>query len=91
MAFEVVPLKSPYRLGKNEPLEVKLLFNGTPLRHTAVSLNSKTRTETDAQGIARFTVVRSGWQVIAAKHIVPARDNAEIDHRKFMTFLLFRR
>ena len=89
LVFEVVPLKSPYRLGPDEPLEVKLLFDGAPLKHAEVSLNDQTRTETDAQGIAGFTVNQSGRQVIAAKHIVPVKDNAEIDHLKFMTFFIF--
>ena len=89
LVFEVVPLKSPYRLGPDEPLEVKLLFDGAPLKHAVVSLNDQIRTETDAKGIARFTVNQSGRQLIAAKHIVPVKDNAEIDHLKFMTFFIF--
>jgi nickel transport protein len=89
LVFEVVPLKSPYRLGPDEPLAVKLLFDGAPLKHAVVSLNDQTRTETDAQGIARFAVKQSGLQLIAAKHIVPVKDNSEIDHLKFMTFFIF--
>jgi hypothetical protein len=30
LAFEVVPLKSPYRLGPDEKLEVKLISNPWP-------------------------------------------------------------
>lgn len=89
LAFEVVPLKNPYRLGPDEPLAVKLLFDGAPLKHAVVSLNDQTRTETDEQGIAKFTVNQSGRQVIAAKHIVPVKDNAEIDHLQFMTFFIY--
>ncbi len=90
MIFEWVPIKRPFRLGPGEPLEVKLIFDGAPLKHAAVSLGDNTQTETDEQGVARVAVAKTGWHVMMAKHVVPVSNDADVDYHQYMTFFVFK-
>jgi uncharacterized GH25 family protein len=88
MKFELVPIKSPFKLKPGEPLELKLMYDGSPLRNAAVSSDFDTRTKTDENGIVRIEISKTGWNVIMAKHIVPSLNDANVDYHQFMTFLV---
>lgn len=88
MKFELVPIKSPFKLGPGELLELKLMYDGAPLKNAAVSSDADTRTKTDENGIARLDIYKTGWNVIMAKHMVPGLNDADVDYHQFMTFLV---
>jgi len=88
MKFEFVPIKSPFRLGPGEPLELKLMYDGAPLKNAAVSSDADTRTKTDENGMVRINISKTGCNVIMAKHIVPSLNDADVDYHQFMTFLV---
>jgi len=90
MLFEIVPLKSPFQLKPGGPLDVQLLFNGTPLKETTVSTDGRIETKTDQNGRARIDGLHEGWNIIMARHMVSASGDPDINYRQFMTFLLFR-
>jgi nickel transport protein len=88
MKFELVPIKSPFKLEPGELLELKLMYDGAPLRNAAVSSDVNTRTKTDENGMVRIDVSKTGWNVIMAKHIVPSLNDVNVDYHQFMTFLV---
>jgi nickel transport protein len=90
MKFELVPIKSPFKLGPGEPLELKLMYDGDPLKNAAVSSDIDTYTKTDENGMVRIDVSKTGWNVIMAKHIVPSLNDVNVDYHQFMTFLVVR-
>ncbi|MFP4086510.1 MAG: DUF4198 domain-containing protein [Desulfobacteraceae bacterium] len=90
MRFEMVPLSSPFQLKPGAPLEVRLLFDGAPLKETTVFTDGRVETKTDQNGMARVNGFHEGWNIIMARHCRPASGNPHIDYRQFMTFLLFK-
>jgi nickel transport protein len=90
MRFEVVPLSSPFQLKPGAPLEVRLLFDGAPLKDTMVSTDGCVETKTDQNGMARVDGFHEGWNIIMARHTVSAAGDPDINYRQFMTFLLFK-
>jgi nickel transport protein len=90
MKFEFVPIKSPFKLGPGEPLELKLMYDGTPLKNTTVSSDVETHTKTDENGMVRIAISKTGWNVIMAKHIVPNLNDADVDYHQFITFLVIK-
>ena len=90
MRFEIVPLKSPFKLKPGGTLDVQLLFDGAPLKETVVSTDGRIETKTDQDGMARIDGFHEGWNIIMARHTVSVSGDPDINYRQFMTFLLFR-
>lgn len=90
LVLELVPLQSPFTLAPGEPLEIALMFNGAPLADTIVSTAEEVQAKTDGKGIARIAVSKAQWQVLMAKHIVPAPADTDINYHQFMTFFVFK-
>ncbi len=90
MGFEIVPRKSPFQLEPGDPLEVQLLFDGTPLKDTMVSTDKRVNTKTDQDGVARIVGFHEGWNILMAKHIISMSDDPDINYQQFMTFLVFK-
>lgn len=90
MKFELVPTKSPFQLGPGEPLDVRLLFEGAPLKDAMVSTAEQAQTKTDEKGIARIAGCKGGWNMIMARHTVSVSGNPDIHYHQFMTFLVFK-
>lgn len=90
MKFELVPVKSPALLEPGEPLEVKLIFDGAPLKHAGVSSGDNIETETDERGVAKVSAPSKGWNVVTARHIVRTSYDPDVDYHQFMTFLVFK-
>lgn len=90
MRFEIVPLKSPFKLKPGAPLEVQLLFDGVPLNATMIATDGRIETKTDQNGMARIDGFHDGWNIIMARHTVSAAGDPDINYRQFMTFLLFK-
>lgn len=90
LVLELIPVKSPALLEPGEPLEVKLIFTGHPLKHAAVTCGDDIQMETDDQGVARVSGLNKGWNVVMAKHMVRTSNDPDIDYYQFMTFLVFK-
>ncbi len=90
MRFELVPTKSPFQLGPGEPLDVRLFFDGAPLKDAMVSAAEQPQTKTDQKGIARVGGCKEGWNIIMARQTVSVSGNPDIDYHQFMTFLVFK-
>lgn len=90
MVFELVPVKSPYAKNSEKSLELRLLFEGRPLRNAMVSVGDAFQTKTDSGGSATVPIIGPGWQVVMAKHTVPTPGQAGTDYRQYMTFFVFK-
>jgi uncharacterized GH25 family protein len=87
MIFELVPVKSPYA---SKTLDVRLMFDGAPLKNSMISSGDTFKTETDSKGMATIPILKSGWQVVMAKHIVRLSPSADADYQQYMTFFVFK-
>jgi uncharacterized GH25 family protein len=97
--LEIVPLKNPYALGKEDGLPVKILFNGKPLPNVVVRTWHKTpKTETqqgslrtNAQGIATTPALAPGEWMISLVRMVPTSDKTKADYQSYWASLTFER
>jgi uncharacterized GH25 family protein len=77
LPLDIIPMKHPYQLKKDQQLTVKVLFNKVPLAFSLVNIwhreNNKTvrvQIQTDEYGLAGFPVKTSGrWMVSVVKMI----------------------
>ena len=90
LKFELVPTKSPFQLAPGKPLEVRLYFDGAPLKGAMISSPGHPQTETDDDGMALITGCQKGWNVLMARHKVSPFSNPDINYHQFMTFLVFK-
>ena len=90
LKFELVPTKSPFQLTPGKPLEVRLYFDGAPLKGAMISSAGHSQTETDDDGMARIAGCQKGWNVVTARHKVSVSGNPDINYHQFMTFLVFK-
>lgn len=85
--IEILLLQNPYRLDPGDKLDVKVLFDGKPLRGQLVkAFNSdgkgpvaKHRARTNAKGVAQFTLGRSGLWLIRLIHLLPCSGRSNVD------------
>lgn len=72
--LELVPLQDPFQLRPGGTLPVRVLLDGRPLADARVELGDGltvlkeediAKFATDAQGVARIPVTRTGWQILA--------------------------
>ena len=84
--IEILLLQSPYLLDPGDDLEVKVLFEGEPLRDRLVmAFNrigtgpvAKATARTDDGGIARFTLDSEGVWLIRLVHLIPCREATDV-------------
>jgi hypothetical protein len=95
--LELVPDKSPYRLAPGEPLSIRLLYRGQPVRGARVAARSA-RTprravvaRTDAQGRARLALRRRGPWLVTAVHMFEAPRGLGADWESLWASLTFER
>ncbi len=89
MKFEMVLLKNPFILKADEPLPIKVLFDGKPIEGITIEVGAHKETgRTDRDGIAEMRITEKGMQVILAKYRV-ATDNPDADYLSFTTVLTF--
>ena len=97
LKLEIVPESDPTTLAVGVPLTVKVLFEGKPLRNVmvmaldAVSAKEPQRVRTDAKGLARVALPRSGMWLIKAVHMIPAPSDAGATWESFWASLTFQR
>jgi nickel transport protein len=90
MAFEIIPLKSPFQLKPGELLPFRLTFNDRPLAEAVVTIDHPAdKVTTDADGAAGIKIADHGLQVISVSHQVPTPDDPEKDYHRYTTFLIF--
>ena len=85
--IEILLLQNPYRLDPGDDLDVQVLFDGEPLRGQLVKAYnsdgkgpvSKHQTRTNADGIARFKLDRSGLWLIRLVHLFPCSGRSRVD------------
>jgi nickel transport protein len=88
MKFEIIPLINPFTLRTEEPLPIKVLFEGKPLEGVTIEIGvHKETTKTDKDGIAKVQVTGQKMQVILARYRVPARGNPDADYLSYTTVL----
>lgn len=88
MKFEIIPLINPFALRTEEPLPIKVLFEGKPLEGVIIETGvHKETTKTNKDGIAKVQVAGQKMQVILAKYRIPARDNPDADYLSYTTVL----
>lgn len=99
--IEIVLLQNPYLLDPGNELAVQVLFNGAPLPNQLVmAFNrgenrpvAKFESSTDAKGVARFTLDKSGIWLIRLVHIRPCRpdrgDCSDVDWESFWSSISF--
>jgi hypothetical protein len=84
--LELVPQTDPTRLQAGDHLQLQLLLDGKPLGDTALRLYTGSAvdqaTRTDAQGLARFGLARSGPHLVAVTvlQVPAASDDAWTSH-----------
>ena len=85
--IEILLLQNPYLLDPGDDLEVKVLFNGKPLRDQLVmAFNrdgkrpvSKSKARTNGDGIARFTLDKRGVWLFRLVQLLPCSESSDAD------------
>ncbi|GAB6097673.1 DUF4198 domain-containing protein [Desulfatiferula olefinivorans] len=90
LIFELVPETGPLGLTPGQNVNIKLLFEGKPLKQVDITGPDSVKTRTDDQGIAAVTLSKTDWQVISARHLVDLPNETELDYHQYMTFFIFR-
>ncbi len=96
-ALEIVPLKNPYALKKNETLTVQILFEGKPLPNAVVRTwqkapdqeTAKARLRSDAEGKASFVPAAAGEWMVSLVHMLPNADKSKADYQSYWATLVF--
>lgn len=95
LRLEIVPQTAIYRLKRDQPLEVQLLYENRPLANVQVLALSKTKPRTrllqrtDANGRARFILPHADVWLLSAVHMIPAPADAKADWESFWASLTF--
>ncbi len=95
LRLEIVPQTAIYRLKRDQPLEVQLLYENRPLANVQVLALSKTKPKTrllqrtDANGRARFVLPHADVWLLSAVHMIPAPADAKADWESFWASLTF--
>jgi len=95
LRLELVPQAPVYRLKRDQPLEVQLLYESRPIANVQVMAFSKTQPKnkllarTDAQGRARFVLPHGDVWLLSAVHMIPAPADTKADWESFWASLTF--
>ncbi|MFN3134244.1 MAG: DUF4198 domain-containing protein [Candidatus Kryptonium sp.] len=94
--LEIVLLKNPYLLKVGDELEVQVLFEGKPLVNKIVTLYSvgqndvfEQKVKTNKNGIARFKVKNSGFQLVRLVHLRKCENCDDINWESFWASFSF--
>ena len=100
--IEILLRQNPYRLDAGDDLEVQILFDGEPLRDKIVAAFNRDadgdisnfKARTDENGIARFTLQRTGAWLVRLVHMLPCverfeNDCADVDWESYWTSFSF--
>jgi uncharacterized GH25 family protein len=94
--LEIVPRANPYRLKRNDPLRVRILFEGKPLAGVRVFAHQRAGDQTHTQtavtgkdGQASFKLDRAGSWLIRLVHMRRRADRTEADWDSFWGALTF--
>ncbi len=90
LKFEIVPERSPFSLKPGEEMKIKVLFEGVPIKDSAVSSGQNAKAVTDKEGNAAIPLSPEGWNVIMAQHRIMTPNDSEYNFRQFMTFFVFK-
>ncbi len=91
MKLEVVPASNPLLMKKGESLSVTVFYEGRPLEGARIEsgyIGHHEIAKTDKKGVAVIPV-KSGMNVIVAKHSVPIKDNPHVDIISISSTLTF--
>jgi hypothetical protein len=97
--IEIIPLSNPFLLRPGHELEVKVLFDGSPLADSRVMATYDTYSDqpedyeqtvkTDQNGIARFKITKPGLWIVRANKILPVKDDEKADWESFWSNITF--
>lgn len=94
--LEIVLLKNPYLLKVGDDLEVQVLFEGKPLVNKIVTLYStgqndvfEQRVKTNKNGVAKFKVKNSGFQLVRLVHLRKCENCDDINWESFWASFSF--
>jgi len=97
--IEIVPTTNPYKLKVGDSLQVRVLFEGQPLRNALVSATYAGYTDkpdtyaqgvrTDREGKAVFRLTHPGAWMVRTVHMVPLQGSQEADWESFWASLTF--
>ena len=97
--LELIPLADPLALKAGDTLPVAVRFNGKPLVGAGVEIGDSVtgipeekiaRYETDAKGVARVPIVKTGWAVVGVDHEEKSPLPRLADKEKYTATLVFR-
>lgn len=95
---EIVPENNPYRLRRGDTLVVRCLVDGQPVANQIVLAGGRTaagsriaaqKTRTDANGLARIRVTRSGRWYVKFIHMTPVSGDPKLTHESKWATLTF--
>jgi len=95
LRLELVPQTPVYRLKRDQPLEVQLLYESRPIADVQVMAFSKTQPKnkllqrTDAQGCARFVLPHADVWLLSAVHMISAPADTQAEWESFWASLTF--
>jgi len=87
-----MPRKNPYALRAGSELPVALLFRGKPLAGVlvvAINPNETVQARTDAKGLVKLRLGRSGFWLIKAVHMDAAPPDAGVDWESWWASVTF--
>jgi len=95
--IEILLLQNPYLLDAGDDLEVRVLFDGKPLRdHLVTAFNgdgkrlvSRSKARTNVDGIARLKLDRKGFWLIRLVHLQPSTGRSDVDWESYWTSYSF--
>lgn len=97
MTLEIIPLKNPYQMQVGDEITFKVLFQNKPLGNKMIVAWHKTDTEkttheklkTDANGILKMKLEKSGYWMISTVHMIEVKNNPNANYQSFWGNLTF--
>lgn len=97
MPLEIIPLKNPYQMQVGDEITFKVLFKNQPLSNKMIVAWHKTDTEkttheklkTDANGILKMKLEKSGYWMISTVHMIEVKNNPDANYQSFWGNLTF--
>jgi hypothetical protein len=97
MPLELVAEKNPYALGKDEPLPLRLYYNGKPMAGVQIAAINKSdpdnrlRVRTDAEGRAQLKLDKPGPWLVNAVHLFAPPPGMKAHWTSFWASMTFSR
>jgi len=90
----LIPVTSPFQLSAGEVMQVRALFNGEPLAHTAIigdhtNLGGKIAAVTDSNGYATVKIRNNGLNVLAIEYKEVSAERTKADTINYFSTLSF--